>query len=97
MDDVRTLARASVWHGSSAYALLDELRDLVGSGETFTLTPKTMARRGVLPGWTRERYENARDVLLRTGYIVRVSAFAMTPTGPVAARYVLTEKGLGIG
>jgi hypothetical protein len=93
VEDVRTLARASSRRGGSAYALLDELRDIFGAGETFTLTPKVMARRGVLPGWTRERYENARDVLLRTGYIELVSAFAMTLKGPVAARYRLANLG----
>jgi hypothetical protein len=93
VEDVRTLARASSRHAGSAYVLLDHMRDCFEPGEIFAITPKVLVRLGVLPGWTRERYENARDVLLRVGYIERVSAFALTPAGPVAARYRLANLG----
>ena len=36
-------------------------------GETFVICPFAMARDQVIPRWTRERYENARDLLIETG------------------------------
>src|SRR5208337_3363429 len=44
-------------------------------GETFAICPKAMERDQVLPGWTRERYEKARDLLLEARLIKRVRPF----------------------
>ena len=48
-------------------------------GETFSITPRSMAAHGVIPGWTRERYERARDLLLETGF--GCPAFALSQHG----------------
>jgi hypothetical protein len=42
-------------------------------GETFCITPKAMAKADVIPGWTRERYETARDLLLLSGLVEKVA------------------------
>ena len=87
------LARAHRRHGPNAYMLLLQLRgdhaDLCQAGGTFTITPKARARTGNPFSWTRERYENSRDLLLLTGFIELVEPFRMTTRGPRPARYRL--------
>jgi hypothetical protein len=58
-------------------------------GETFVLTPKAMERNQVLKGWTRERYEKARDLLLKAGLVVRVRDH--DPRSNEPAQYIMNR------
>ena len=58
-------------------------------GETFSITPRSMAAHGIIPGWTRERYERARDLLLETGLLVQLSPHRSK--GRKAAQYALAD------
>ena len=53
-----------------------------------------MARDNVVPGWTRERYEKARDLLLLAGLVYKVAAVRSTAEGRVAAQYRLTTHSI---
>jgi hypothetical protein len=98
MEEVFELARAHRRHGPNAYMLLLQLRseyaDVCGAGGTFTITPKARARAREPFAWTRERYQNSRDLLLATAFIEKVEPFSMTKNGPRPARYRLTMKGI---
>jgi hypothetical protein len=98
ISEIQELSAASRSNGSSAYVLLLELRreyaEICRAHGTFKITPKTLARTGSLHGWTRERYEKARDVLLKSDFIVEVETFKLSDKGPRAARYMLTSKGI---
>ncbi|MFN0219257.1 MAG: bifunctional DNA primase/polymerase [Hyphomicrobium sp.] len=56
-------------------------------GETFSITPKAMARGQVILGWTRERYEKSRNLLLEAGLIERVSPMTSNSGGRIPAQY----------
>ena len=58
-------------------------------GETFAINPTTMKSAQVLPGWSRERYEAARDLLLKAGLIKCVQPFRMIKGERRAAQYSL--------
>ena len=58
-------------------------------GETFAITPRAMADHEVIPGWPRERYERARDLLLEAGLVVLVSPHIRK--GRKAAQYALVD------
>jgi hypothetical protein len=58
-------------------------------GESFPVCVKAMARDNVLSGWTRERYQNAKDLLLTAGLLKCVSEFRITDRGRDAALYTL--------
>ena len=59
---------------SDAYVLETELRFAHGAREEpFALVPEAMAARGVIPGWGKHRYREARGVLLQLGRIELVS------------------------
>jgi hypothetical protein len=77
--ELRRLCERNPKHGPNAYALLQVLRTQHSArcqrGETFTITPTAMAKAGVMPGWTRERYEKARNLLLAEYLIERVNEF----------------------
>jgi hypothetical protein len=84
--------------GGDAYALLEELKDSHAArcrrGETFSITPKAMASKQVIPGWGRTRYEKNRDLLLKAGCIEKVSSFkngTKGKDGRVGAQYKLTS------
>jgi hypothetical protein len=81
--------------GGDAYLLLDELKDSHAArcrrGETFSITPKAMARDQVVPGWSRKTYEKARDLLLKAGCIEKVSEFKNSKAGRVGAQYRLAQ------
>lgn len=80
-------------YASDAFFLLARLRTDHGArckrGETFAITPVAMARGKVIPGWTRERYERARNILLEAGLITLVSGFSNAAHGRQAAQYRL--------
>lgn len=61
-------------------------------GETFAVTPKAMARSQVILGWTRERYEKARNLLLRAGLIELVSPMTTKRGVRTAAQYRLRKR-----
>ena len=58
-------------------------------GETFCITPVAMAEHQVIPQWTRERYEKARNLLVKAGWVTVVSAFKQTRGGRKPAQYAL--------
>jgi hypothetical protein len=59
-----------------------------------------MAKAGLIPGWTRERFEHARDLLLAAGYIERVVDFKRnSAAGRLAGKFrlVMTAGGAARG
>jgi hypothetical protein len=63
--------------------------------QTATLIQKSIVvSPGIAYRWTRERYQNTRNVLLRAGFVELVEPFRMTDNGPRPARYRLTFKGI---
>ena len=57
-------------------------------GETFNFNPKAMALADVLPGWSRERYEKARNLLLEARLLVcewPLSIGSAVPSQPIPA------------
>lgn len=60
-------------------------------GETFSITPKAMADSDVIGGWTRERYQCARDLLLQAGLLVQIRGFQAGGGGRTAAQYTLLD------
>ena len=96
LTELDTLCRHSPRHGPDALVLLLKLRAFHAArcrrGETFCLTPRSMAEHNVVIGWTRERFEKARDVLLETGEIARVAPFRRKGANREAAQYVLVKK-----
>jgi len=89
------LCRLSQRNGPDAFALLIRLRLTHSAacrrGETFCITPKAMAKAGVIPGWTRERYETARDLLLLSGLVEKVADLKVTPKSRIGAQYSLVD------
>jgi len=91
-------------HGPDALILLQVLRDEHSArcrrGEEFSITPTAMAKAGLIPGWTRERFEHARDLLLAAGYIERVVDFKRnSAAGRLAGKFrlVMTAGGAARG
>jgi hypothetical protein len=58
-------------------------------GETFALNSPAMEREQVIKGWSRERYEAARDLLLEAGSIECVQPFQRIKGQCHAAQYSL--------
>ena len=58
-------------------------------GKSFALDVRAMARDNVIAGWSRDRYQNAKDLLLGAKSLKCVSEFRMTRDGRDAARYTL--------
>ena len=89
------ITRHSTKHGPDALVLLLKLREMHSArckrGETFAITPHAMVRSEVIPGWTRERYVNARDVLLGIELIVKLRPFRQNCGRRQAAQYALAE------
>jgi hypothetical protein len=56
-------------------------------GEAFALDVNAMTRGNFIAGWTRERYQNAKDLLLEAKLLKYLSKFRMTRNGRDAARY----------
>ena len=92
-----TLEELDPKHASDAMYLLLRLRlehsSRCEQGETFAISPFAMARDGVIEGWTCERDQNARDVLLQAGLISRESEYVRGYKTGVPARYLLTSSG----
>ena len=61
-------------------------------GETFSLTPKAMARAQVIHRWTRERYAKSRNLLLAAEFIERVSPMTSNSGGRFPAQYRFTQS-----
>lgn len=95
LTEVDALCLHSPKHGPDALALLLKLRVLHAArcrrGETFCLTPRSMAQHNVVIGWTRERFQKARDVLLETGEIVQEAPFRRKGGKRQAAQYRLAK------
>jgi hypothetical protein len=95
LNELDALCQHSPKHGPDALALLLKLRVLHTArcrrGETFCLTPRSMAEHNVVSGWTRERIQKARDVLLQTGKIVRMVPFRRKGGKRQAAQYRLAK------
>ena len=91
--EIDLLSTADARRGPYAFMLLAKLRKEHAArcrrGEAFSITPTAMMKSNVISGWTRETYEKARNLLVETGLIVRVSVFRQTSRGRVAAQYAL--------
>ena len=92
--EIDELCRLNPKTGPDAFMLLMRLRidhsARCRRGETFNITPKAMVRGDVIHGWTRERYEKARELLLLAGFIEKASGFKNTRDGRAGAQYRLT-------
>jgi Bifunctional DNA primase/polymerase, N-terminal len=100
--EMRHLCELDPKHGPDALILLQVLRDEHSArcrrGETFSITPTSMAKAGVIPGWTRERFEHARDLLLAAGQIERVVNFKRnSAAGRLAGEFRLVMNPGGAG
>jgi hypothetical protein len=97
LTELDLLSRTSRKHGPEALLLMLKLRamhtDRCRRGETFCLTPRSMANAGMIAGWSRERFQHARNVLLQAGLIVQVTPFRRRGDKRQAAQYRLAEKG----
>jgi hypothetical protein len=98
--EIDELARLSSRGAPDAFMLLIRLRLAHSArcrrGETFSITPKAMARDDSIPGWNWKRYMRARDLLLLAGFIEKVAAFKSTRDGRTPAQYRLsTFTGAG--
>ena len=94
--EIDLLGRLNAKRAADALMLLMRFRSAHSArcrrGETFSITPMAMARDQVLPGWTRQRYEKARDLLLEAHLIAKVSALIQTSEGRIGATYRLAEQ-----
>ena len=102
--EMRHLCELDPKHGPDAFVLLQVLRDEHSArcrrGETFSITPAAMAKASVIPGWTRERFEHSRDLLLTGHYIERVVDFKRNSAAGRRAgefRLVMTAGGAARG
>ena len=99
----RDLCKLSPRHAGNAYAMLGELKCAhsyrVAKGETFAICPKAMARDNSFDGWTREMYENARNLLIEAGFIVQARAFSYhgARVGGKSAQYTFSASYAGGG
>ena len=85
-----------------ALALLTTLRIEHGArsrrGETFCITPHSMAHHDVIPGWARQRYMRARNLLIEAKLLEKISSFQFTRGSRRGAQYRLpSSKGAGAG
>ena len=92
-DEVDTLLALNPKHAGDALLLLTKLKIWHAArcrrDETFPVCVKAMASDDVLPGWTRERYQNAKELLLEAGLLKCISEFRNTRDGRDAALYSL--------
>ena len=92
-DDIDLLSRVDARRAPFAFVLLTKLRKEHAArsrrGETFAISPQAMSNGDVVPGWTRETYEKARNLLVETGLVVQVKAFQQSSRGRTAAQYAL--------
>ena len=102
--ELRRLCELDAKRGPDAFGLLQVLRDEHSArcrrGETFQITAKSMAFSDVMPGWTRERYENARDLLIRGNLIERVQSFKRNSADgrrPALFKLVMVNMGAARG
>lgn len=83
--------------GTHAYALLMSLRANHGArcarGETFAINQIAMAESGTLPGFSRDRIEKARAILLETGFLEIVSKGQNSGRGRQSTQYRLRGHG----
>ena len=64
-------------------------------GETFAINPKAMASCKSLH-WSRERFENAKHLLLQNNFIRRVSEGRCGSAGRSSAQYTLVPRQLSV-
>lgn len=91
--EMDTLLALSPKNAGDAVMLLSKLRIEHSArcrrGKTFPVCVKAMARDNVLLGWTKERYQNAKELLLEAGLLKCTSEFRDTREGRHAALYRL--------
>jgi hypothetical protein len=68
--------------GGSAYFLLGVLRKLYFRGEPFAISPRAMARKDVMAGWSERDYREARDLLVSLGCLTKVQSGGRGPRDP---------------
>ena len=89
--EIDLLSKVDARRGAFAFVLLTKLRKEHTArnrrGMTFAISPQKMSDGDVIPGWTRETYEKARNLLIETGLVLRVKAFQQSSRGRSAAEY----------
>jgi hypothetical protein len=81
VDEIEALQQ--VPNGADASFLLVTLRAThYGTGRSFAVSPRAMARSGIIRGWTEERYRAARTVLVDLGSLIEVKAGGRGPGKP---------------
>lgn len=84
-------------NGPDAFMLLMLLKAEHGArcrrGETFFIVADAMQRAGSLPRWSSKRITAARDILLKAGLIIRVTAARSIGTRVLPAEYSLAGTG----
>jgi len=98
--EILTLSNLDPKGAGDAVALLTILRIAHGARsrrrETFFITPQSMSRNDVIPGWSWKRYMRARDLLIAAKLLEKVSSFQLTRGGRRGAQYRLpSPKGVG--
>ena len=92
-DEIDTLARLNPKIAGDAHMLIARLRIKHSArckrGGTFAICAPAMERDQVILGWTRARYENARDLLLAAQLLKCVSPFHTIRGVHHAAQYTL--------
>ena len=92
-EEIDLLAELDLDHASDAFMLLARLRNKHSArcerGETFAICPDAMARDGTIQGWSRKKYERARDLLIEAGLVLRVTDFAFKAGRGRSAQHTL--------
>ena len=95
--EIAALTRFDPKGAGDAFMLLAKLRIAHSArcrrNETFCITPQSMARDEVIPGWPWKRYMRARDLLIQANLLEKVSRFKCTRDGRIAAQYRLPPSG----
>ena len=91
--EINTLSALNPTIAPDAFMLVMKLRiehaARCARGETFNINPRSMVRNESTTGWSPQRYEKARDLLLAAGLIDKVSPYRMTAAGRVGAQFKL--------
>lgn len=95
--EIAALTRLDSKGAGDAFMLLAKLRIAHSArcrrNETFCITPQSMERDEVIPGWPWKRYMRARDLLIQANLVEKVSRFKSTRYGRIPAQYRLPTFG----
>ena len=78
--------------GSDACLLLQVLRTVHFDGGPFALSPRSMARDGVMAGWSERQFREARELLIDIGSLVMVHQGGRGPHDPSLFAFGTIER-----